>query len=113
MPLIIQQPGNVKRPPVDLYPRMNFPLYEFVQFPEWVTAPDGWEPSGKEEIDRSEPGKVKVLVHDEDQKRRVLDGGVLDGAEPDEKAALMAMAERKGIVVDKRWSLDTLRQKVA
>lgn len=113
MAAIIQMPTNVKRPPVDLYPRMNFPAYEFVQFPEWVTAPEGWQPTGGEQIDRSEAGKVKVLVHDEDEKRRILEGGQLASDETDEKTALMDMAARKGIAVDKRWSLETLRQKVA
>ena len=112
MPAIIQMPSQVKRPPVDLYPKLNFPPYQFVQFPEWVTAPEGWKPSGGEEIDRSEPGVVKVLVRDEDEKARLLDGGTVKSDEVDEKAELLALAERKGIVVDKRWSMDTLRLKV-
>lgn len=113
MPAIIQFPSNVKRPPVDLYPHIQFPGYEFVQFPEWVVAPEGWQPTGAETLDKSDPGKVKVLVHDEDEKRRVLEGVAPVSGETDEKTELLALADRKGIIVDKRWSLETLRQKVA
>ena len=112
MPAIIQMPSQVKRPPVDLYPKLNFPPYQFVQFPEWVTAPEGWKPSGGEEIDRSEPGVVKVLVHDEEEKGRLLAGGVVLSGDVDEKAELLALAASKGIPWDNRWSVETARRKV-
>lgn len=116
MPMVIQAPRMTKRPPVDLYPRMNFPDYEFVQFPEWVTAPEGWAPSEGEELElaanRQPVRPYRVLVHDEDEKRRVLEGGPAKSDEVDEKTALRDTAARKGIAWDNRWSLETARAKV-
>lgn len=116
MPMIIQAPKTMKRAPVDLYPRMQWPDYEFTQFPEWVTAPEGWAPTGAEELERGAGDRpvmpYRVLVHDEDEKARVLDGGAVKSDVVDEKTALQATAARKGIAWDNRWSLDTARQKV-
>jgi hypothetical protein len=92
----VQKPfGN--RPAPNLYPHISFDPYEYRQFPEWVTPAGGGDP---------------VLVTDEEEKARALGGVGPDVGAEDEKTSLYVIAERKGIVVDKRWSLDTLRAKV-
>jgi hypothetical protein len=93
----VTRPLASVRPAPNLYPHLNFEPYRFVQFPEWVTPPQGGEP---------------VLVNDEEEKAAILGGRTACIRDTDEKASLYAIAEAKGIVPDKRWSLDTLRAKV-
>lgn len=92
------------RPIPNMYPHINFEQYRFVQFPEWVTPPDA---------KRDAAGNpVAVLVHDEEEKSQVMASGISTPREADEKVSLYDLADQKGIVVDKRWSLDTLKAKV-
>lgn len=94
----------MQHPAPNMYPHINFEPYRFVQFPEWVMPPNP-------KLDaRGQP--IAVLCHDEEEKSAVLGGSQMTPREADEKTSLYAIAEEKGIVVDKRWGVDTLRSKV-
>lgn len=102
------------RPPVNMYPHLSFETYRFIQFPEWV-MPAG-AVAGKDGVFRDAAGaRVEaVLCRDEEEKQNVLRGEATVGTprEADEKTSLYALAAEKGIEIDRRWGLDTLRRKV-
>lgn len=73
-----------------LYVGLKFPDYEFREYPKWVEG---------------------VIVNDEDEEARVLDGKKLL-REPDERVRMLAICDVKKIIIDKRWGLDKIRKAI-
>lgn len=102
------------RPPINMYPHLSFEPYRYIAFPMWV-YPQGvaCDSAG---IYRDAFNNVvqPTLCHDEEERQNALGGSVepTSPREADEKLSLYAMAEQKGIVVDRRWGMDTLKRKV-
>jgi hypothetical protein len=109
--------------PANYYPGMKFPDYRFVQFPEWVKPPNGGAPV----LVENQADKDRVLAGWQDQVPETPAATVKIDAEPKaliaamdvrpepvsadaERAELLAYAEKAGIVIDKRWGLDRLRE---
>jgi hypothetical protein len=80
-----------------IYHTMEFPPYEYREFPMWVKHPE----TGAD-----------VLVHDERERDVVLAAKPLI-REEDEKVRLIKVAELAGVQVDKRWGNDRLAKAIA
>lgn len=95
--------GRAPPPVVNMYPHLRFAPYRHIEFPMWVQRP------GLPETEEN-----RVLVRDEEEKANILMGAGEMGTprEADEKLHLYALAEEKGIHIDKRWNMDTVRLKV-
>lgn len=74
------------------YTNMEFPEYEYVEFPKWVT-PEGGKPT---------------LVQDEEEEATVMAGAEVV-REEDERAEVHLEAQNKGVQFDKRWSVQRIR----
>lgn len=124
------------------YADMDWPPWEFVEFPMMVypgSADGGRTPDRNEHHNpgdkRSKPFlQDGVIVNSEEERRQVLgideavpadpafqaSGRLVDGAggakrlatEADERAELIAEAERLGVVIDKRWSLARIQDAI-
>lgn len=81
--------------PVNRFTNMEFPDYEFVEFPKWVTPADG----------------KAVLVQTEAEEAAVM-GGEEIVREDDVRADLVAEATLKAVKFDKRWSLERIRNAI-
>jgi hypothetical protein len=79
-----------------VYHNMEFPQYEYHEFPKWVKHP----------VD----GKLH-LVHDEREEGTILAAKPLIRDE-DERARLIKVAEIKGVTVDKRWNAEKLSRAI-
>lgn len=75
-----------------VYHNMEFPQYEFVEFPKWVKSPVTGE---------------DVLVADEREEAVIMASKPLV-READEIARLQKVAEIKGVQFDKRWGVKRL-----
>lgn len=112
--MLVGKPNLYNRPPINMYPHLSFEPYRFIQFPEWVTPPHATRDADGTARDENGNVVAAVLCHDEEEKQNVMRGAVSTAPtkETDEKTSLYVRAENKGIAVDKRWSLETLRRKV-
>lgn|GEM_PF-3496876 len=73
---------------VELVPREQAP--DFLEYPKWV-------------------GNVLVHTAEEESALPETAGSNVDVAADDERAALIQIAEEKGVRIDKRWSNDKIR----
>lgn len=76
------------------YNGMEFPEYEFREYPKWVY------PKGT--------GKPGIVVANEDEEVAAMKTGVAPVREADEIKRLIGVADVKGVSVDKTWGVAKL-----
>lgn len=81
--------------------RIAFPEYEFREYPKWIET-------GKDELGKP----FGIIIHSEDEELQFLATNAPPVREEDEKARLIAVADTKGVQVDKRWSTVKLAQAI-
>ena len=103
---------------------------EFIEFPKWVTGPNGEQKlvnSTEEEVALGEGWKIPARVHAVAHENgpdfveypkwvgEVLvqsaeeEAALLGSDDVDTRAALIQIAEEKGVKIDKRWSDEKIR----
>lgn len=101
------------------YDNMEFPDYEFRQFPLAVALDEDGKPTKDPYVPGSKPKKLRevVTVANEAELEALLGGEVevVDGkirTEEDEKADLITEAAQVGAQVDKKWSPERMRKAI-
>lgn len=95
-------PTNVPREHPN-YARMEFPEYEFREFPKMLypsNADDPFTPVYTKGVPCE-----GIIVNDEEEQMAVLATLAPPVREADERKRLIALAEVDGVTIDKRWSL--------
>lgn len=101
--LVEQDDDDMTHP---LYQGMKFKDYEFQEYPKMVylDSPDGTR-------ERATDISLVKQVEDEDEEATVLAGRAVV-RESEERPRLIKVAEVKGVVIDKRWGLDKMRDAI-
>ncbi len=79
------------------YDNMEFPDYEFREYPKWV-RPEGGD---------------AVLVQSADEEAELMDTGEAPVREEDERARLVLLAGLRDVQIDKRWSIAKITKAIA
>lgn len=87
-------PHRKGHPVGTVYDHMEFPKYEYREYPKHVQNKDG----------------KTVVVNTEAEEAEITSGAEEIVREDERKADLLVVAEGRGVKVDRRWSADRIQQ---
>lgn len=102
----------------NFFSNFNFPEYEYREYPMWVTLDGDGHPT-EEAYNPKKPGVLtRVQVRDYDELMALQAGEAEIGSdqmirtEDDERADLYTAAAQAGAKIDKRWTVEKIRQAI-